>query len=184
VSSKKRDLTSDEKALWRRVARHVKTRKPLKDDDDAIEPSASRASLRQAKGNAPATPTARKTNITPSLSPSKRSSAVAARSPADRGGEKRVRRGKLEIGGKLDLHGYTLESGRAATVRFLKAAQRRGDRTVIVITGRGRLGEGVLKRAFPGWLEAAELKPILSGFAQAHQDHGGAGAFYVFLKRA
>ncbi len=105
-----------------------------------------------------------------------------AAAPANRGGEKRVRRGKLDIGASLDLHGHTQESGRGALIRFLHAAHRRGDRTVIIVTGKGRAGEGILKRAFPEWLRAPELKPILSGYAQAHQEHGGAGAFYVFLK--
>jgi len=60
--------------------------------------------------------------------------------PQDRGAEKRVRRGKLAIGGKLDLHGHTLVTGRAALMRFLHAAHDRGERTVIVITGVGRAG--------------------------------------------
>jgi DNA-nicking Smr family endonuclease len=101
--------------------------------------------------------------------------------PADRGGEKRVRRGKLEIDGSIDLHGHTQETGRAALLRFVQAAHARGDRTLIVITGAGRAGQGVLKQRLPAWL--AELKPIIAGYAQAHRQHGGAGAFYVFLKR-
>ncbi len=103
--------------------------------------------------------------------------------PANRAGEKRVRRGKLEIGASLDLHGHTQDTGRAALGRFLRAAAKRGDRTVIVITGAGRGGEGVLKRALPEWLAASDLRALVSGFAQAHRSHGGAGAFYVFLKR-
>jgi DNA-nicking Smr family endonuclease len=27
------------------------------------------------------------------------------------------------------------------------------------------------------------VRSLISGFVQAHRDHGGAGAFYVFLKR-
>jgi DNA-nicking Smr family endonuclease len=103
--------------------------------------------------------------------------------PANRGGEKRVRRGKLEIGASLDLHGHTQDTGRAALGRFLRAAAKRGDRTVIVITGAGRGGEGVLKRALPEWLVSADLRALVSGFAQAHRTHGGAGAYYIFLKR-
>jgi len=95
-----------------------------------------------------------------------------------------VRRGKLEIGGKLDLHGYTLDGAQGALIRFLMRAYDRGDRVVIVVTGKGRGGEGALKRALPQWLAHPELRPALSGFAQAHREHGGAGAFYVFLKRA
>ena len=102
--------------------------------------------------------------------------------PADRGGEKRVRRGKLEIDASLDLHGHTQETGRSAVLRFIQAAHARGDRTIIVITGAGRAGQGVLKQRLPDWL--AEVRPLIAGFAQAHRSHGGAGAYYVFLKRA
>jgi len=103
--------------------------------------------------------------------------------PANRGGEKRVRRGKVEIGATLDLHGHTQESGRAALIRFLQAAQRRGDRTVIVVTGVGRGGVGVLRQRLPEWLAEREVRGVISGFAQAHRSHGGAGAYYVFIKR-
>ncbi len=68
-------------------------------------------------------------------------------------------------------------------IGFVHAAQRRGDGIVIIVTGKGRVGEGALKRALPGWLDGREVRPLISGFAQAHRDHGGAGAYYVFLKR-
>ncbi|MES1200995.1 MAG: Smr/MutS family protein [Pseudomonadota bacterium] len=95
-----------------------------------------------------------------------------------------MKRGQVEIDGKLDLHGHTQDSGRAALIAFLLGAHKRGARVVIVVTGQGRGGEGVLKRRFPDWIAAPELKGRIAGFAQAHRAHGGAGAFYVFLKRA
>ncbi len=108
--------------------------------------------------------------------------ARAAAPPANRGAEKRVRRGKLEIGATLDLHGHTQETARSTLVRFLQAARKRGDRTVIVVTGVGRAGGGVLRQRLPEWLGEGELRGVVSGFAQAHRTHGGAGAYYVFLK--
>ena len=107
----------------------------------------------------------------------------------DRGAEKRVRRGKLEIDASLDLHGQTYDQAHASVARFLAGAQRRGARVAVIVTGKGRRGalagegEGVLKRALPGWLNQAEVRGLVSGYAQAHRDHGGAGAFYVFVKR-
>lgn len=93
-----------------------------------------------------------------------------------------MRRGKLEIGGTLDLHGYHQDSGRNAVIRFLLASHNRGDRTVIIVTGVGRSGQGVLRQRLPDWLADRELKAVVGGFAQAHRTHGGAGAYYVFLK--
>lgn len=108
----------------------------------------------------------------------------AAPAPQNRQGEKRVRRGKLEIGASIDLHGHTQDSARVALIRFLRAAHKRGDRAVIVITGAGRSGPGVLKQRFPEWIAEPDVRAIVSGFAPAHRTHGGAGAFYVFLKRS
>jgi DNA-nicking Smr family endonuclease len=102
----------------------------------------------------------------------------------NRGAEKRVRRGQLDIGATLDLHGHTQDTGRAALGRFIKRAHARGDGVVIVVTGVGRGGAGVLKRMLPEWLADPALRALVSGFAQAHRTHGGAGAYYVFLRRA
>lgn len=170
MSRRGRDLTPDEKKLWRHVAAHVKARKPLPADEEAQAPrTPSPAKTTRAVASATPRPSA--------------PSRTAASPPADRGGEKRIRRGKLEIGATLDLHGHTQESARSTLVRFLHAAQARGDRTVIVITGVGRAGQGVLKQRVPEWLAEGELRGRIAGYAQAHRSHGGAGAYYIFLKR-
>lgn len=168
MSRKKRELSAEEKALWRRVASTVKPRRrvPLEPETEEPPTRATPAPVRPAPK--PSTPAVKPTRPTAP--------------PANCAGEKRVRRGKLDIDATLDLHGHTQDSGRAVLARFLNAASRRGARTVIVVTGAGRAGEGVLKRRLPDWL--AELKPIVSGYAPAHRAHGGAGAFYVFLKRS
>jgi DNA-nicking Smr family endonuclease len=95
-----------------------------------------------------------------------------------------VRRGRLEIAASIDLHGYTQDRAQAALGAFLANQHGAGARVVIVVTGKGRAGEtGVLKRRLPAWLDAPGVRPLIAGFAQAHRRHGGAGAFYVFLKR-
>ena len=178
MSRKRRDLTEEEKALWRRVARGVKTRRPVAEpppSPDAVKP---RAGVQVTKSISVDDGSWRSLR-----SPGDRVAPKLAPPPADRGAEKRVRRGKLEIDATLDLHGYTQDGGFVALSTFLQNARRRGGRVVLVITGVGRSGEGVLKRRLPEWLAARELKPLISGFAQAHRAHGGAGAYYVFLKR-
>lgn len=170
MSKKTRDLTADEKKLWRRVAAGVKARRPLAVEPEEVEAPLARSAAKPLSRVAPPAKQAQ--------SPKK---TVAA--PADRGAEKRVRRGKLDIGASFDLHGFTQDSGRPALIRFLQVSYARGDRTVIVITGAGRSGQGVLRQRLPDWLASGELKPIVSGYAQAHRTHGGTGAYYVFLKR-
>lgn len=170
MSKSKRDLTGDEKKLWQRVAAGVKARRPLPpDEEDAVEPPKPRVRSSAALASPPPPP-AKKPRAQPVP-------------PQNRGGEKRVRRGKLEIGGSLDLHGHNQDSAEGAVQRFLRSAQKRGATTVIIITGVGRGGEGVLKRRLPDWLASPALRGIVGGYAPAHRQHGGAGAFYVFVKR-
>jgi DNA-nicking Smr family endonuclease len=168
VSKGGRGLTEDEKKLWRRVAARLKTRRSVAEDPEAPPAARTRTpAVRLEKTSAPA--------------PTKPRPAAQ---PQDRGAEKRVRRGRVEIGGVLDLHGHNQDTGRAALKRFLVAAHARGARTVVVITGVGRGGEGVLKRRLPEWLSERDLRPLVSGYAQARRGHGGEGAYYVFLKRS
>ncbi len=166
----KRPLTPAEARAWARVAgtvrpigdrARVSKQGPWTDEEDGAE--ASRlfgAALTQAVKKAPEGPL------------------------ADRGADRRVRRGRLEIEASLDLHGHTQETAQAALPGFVSAQRRRGARTVLVITGKGRQGEGVLRRRFLQWLETAEAKALISGYAQAHPRHGGAGAWYLFLRRS
>ena len=61
-------------------------------------------------------------------------------------------------------------------------ASKRGHQCVLVITGKGRGGEGVLRAQLPRWLSQPDLRPLVSRLAPAHARHGGSGAFYVFLR--
>ena len=63
------------------------------------------------------------------------------------------------------------------------AAARLGLRCVLVITGKGRLGTGVLRARFLDWLAGPDLRDLVSGYSAAHIRHGGDGAFYVMLRR-
>jgi DNA-nicking Smr family endonuclease len=104
----------------------------------------------------------------------------------------RLSRGSVAIDARLDLHGMTQHAAHGRLVRFLKEAQAEGARLVLVITGKGRppaeagAGEerGVLRRAVPMWLAAAEMRPFVVGFGEATPPHGGAGALYVRIRRA
>ncbi|MDB5444178.1 MAG: hypothetical protein JWP73_2554 [Phenylobacterium sp.] len=112
--------------------------------------------------------------------------------PADKGaGEKaieprrkhRIAKEREAIGGRLDLHGLDQDRARVVLEGFLRRAWDEGFRAVLVITGKGVQGDGVLKRRAPEWLAAAHLAPIVAGISDAHRKHGGEGALYVALKR-
>ncbi|HEX2255090.1 MAG TPA: Smr/MutS family protein, partial [Afifellaceae bacterium] len=95
-------------------------------------------------------------------------------------------RGAAEPEARLDLHGMRQASAFHALVAFLRQAQARGDRTVLVITGKGRAADeesGVLRRAVPMWLAEPQFRQLVVGYESAAQRHGGEGAFYVRLRR-
>lgn len=173
---KGRRLSEEDARAWARVAATVKPIGPkeasLPEFQAALE--AGEAELRGAKP-------ARKTPPAPS---SEKPAPSGPATPANRAGEKRVRRGKLDIAASFDLHGHTQASAARALPAFLLAQQAGGARCVLIITGKGREGQGVLRRNFLLWLESVEARRLISGFAESHPKHGGSGAFYVFLRRA
>ncbi len=107
--------------------------------------------------------------------------------------KQRLMRGREEIDGTIDLHGMRQAEAHAALTRFIHARHARGDRTLLVITGKGlkKLSDdaaviverGVLRQMLPIWLTEPGLAPLVAGWDVAAQSHGGDGAFYVRLRR-
>ena len=97
----------------------------------------------------------------------------------------RLARGRVAVEDTLDLHGYRQDQAHRVLRDFLIRAQGRGAKLVLVVTGKGRTAAepGVLRRAVPLWLEAADLRSVVVGFGEATATHGGAGALYVRLRR-
>ena len=97
--------------------------------------------------------------------------------------DKRVRRGRIVIDAKIDLHDMTQDMARAALHRAIMRASNRNKLCVLVVTGKGLRGDGVLRRNFPNWIAEPTVRPLVASYAPAHIKHGGSGAWYVFLKR-
>lgn len=97
--------------------------------------------------------------------------------------DKTVRRGRVSIDSKVDLHDLTQAQARPALQRAIIRASNRNYKCLLVITGKGTRGEGILRRNFVGWIEDPTIRPLIATYAQAHIRHGGSGAWYVFLKR-
>jgi len=121
-----------------------------------------------------------------------RRSAVADAKPTpvprlDRRFKQRLGRGLIGLDARIDLHGLTQAEAFAQLNAFLRRARREGARTVLVITGKGAMGEpdgrGVLRRQVPLWLSSRGLREGVIAFAPAHAEHGGNGALYVRLRR-
>jgi len=97
----------------------------------------------------------------------------------------RLRRGQLRPEARLDLHGLTQDRAHQALERFIARAQSSGVRSIIIITGKGRIskGGGVLRNQVPQWLNAPGIRPYILGFSPAQPRDGGDGALYVLLRR-
>jgi DNA-nicking Smr family endonuclease len=112
----------------------------------------------------------------------------------DAGLHRRLKRGKLAPEGRIDLHGMTRAQAQPALTGFLLGAHARGERLVLVITGKGREPDdddlpvprrpGALRHDLPHWLAAPALRAIVLDLRPAHRSHGGGGAFYVYLRRS
>jgi len=97
--------------------------------------------------------------------------------------DKRVRRGRVEIDAKIDLHDMTQSMARPALHRAIIRAANRNKYCLLVVTGKGLRGDGVLRRNFPSWIADPAVRPLIASYAPAHIKHGGGGAWYLFLKR-
>ncbi len=102
-----------------------------------------------------------------------------------------LNRGQLEPTARIDLHGLKLEDAREAFNRFVGIKTKEQHKMLLVITGRGgnvrrtEFGEevsGIIKRAFPLWVQDQNIAKLVSHYCSAHIRHGGEGAFYIFTR--
>jgi DNA-nicking Smr family endonuclease len=101
----------------------------------------------------------------------------------DRRTAERLHRGQMVIDGRIDLHGMTQTEAHDALAAFMDRAEARGWRCVLVITGKGMRGGGVLRAAVPRWLNLSPHRARILSFGAARPKDGGDGALYVLLRR-
>ncbi len=96
---------------------------------------------------------------------------------------RQLRRGAIRLDLQLDLHGLTRDEALQSLSSFITSAFNRGQKAVLIITGKGNRspGEPVLQGAVTGWLRERG-KGMVAEFAPAPREMGGSGAFVVFLK--
>jgi DNA-nicking Smr family endonuclease len=173
----KRPIRPDEQKLWAMVAATVhpkpgrKAELPpappapdLKKTGGKVTDPAARLTLPEIKLPQPKPPRLAPENIEP-------------------GRRRRIARERDPIGAHIDLHGMDQDRARAALETFVLRAWDDGFRAVLVITGKGTRGDGILRRRAPEWLGGPALRAAVAGISEAHRHHGGEGALYVALKR-
>jgi len=170
----------DDAALLEEVFRDVtplpgRTIKPVKTDVPKVKPNA-----RRAPSSALPPPAQQPAPLLPEL--------THGDAPGvDKRTMQRLQRGKVEIEGKLDLHGMTQHEAHAALTAFLSSAQSAGKKCVLVITGKGLRPDGsvgVLREAVPKWLNQSPNRERIQSFRHAAPKDGGTGALYVLMRRA
>lgn len=191
---RRRRLSAEEEELWRRVAA---TTAPLR--REAAPPAAAQAEpvlpraavAPRPRVALPERPPPEPGRAAFDLAPDPHAALAQAHPHMDRRRFERMRRGRIEPEGRLDLHGMTLERAHGALTGFILGAHASGLRLVLVITGKGREGDvlvphrrGALRHAVPHWLAAPPLGGRVLQVAPAHFRHGGGGAYYVYLRRA
>ena len=191
----RRPLQPEEVRIWTAVARTVRPHRGRTLPEVAPEATGTpapgsrsrRAGLAQPL-SPPAPPVAR-TAPAPSAS-SPPAPALRPRipppiepDPIEPGRKRRLTRERDPIEARIDLHGLGQFAAEDQLKAFLFRARDRGLRAVLVITGKGSRGDGVIRRRLPDWLADPALRDVVAGFSPAHRRHGGDGAVYVALKR-
>ena len=167
-------------ALWREVARTVTPlpgRKPPVSESPAIA--------------APAPPAETAAIAATMVEPARRKAVEPPPlAPLERRLRTQLRRGQQGVEAVIDLHGMKQDEAHQALRAFLRRQQAQGCKLVLVVTGKGAAGDslfgeerGVLRRVVPHWLRLPDLRPLVVGFDEAEQRHGGSGALYVRLRR-
>lgn len=101
----------------------------------------------------------------------------------DRDAERDVRQGNIDIDARIDLHGMTQAEAFDALTHFMAAQVKMGRRNLLIITGKGKDMQGVLRTNLPHWLETLPEARHIRALRPAAPQHGGHGAFYVLLKK-
>ena len=172
-----RSLSSDEAALWLRVADTIRPLSRELQTPKTVEPTPKPVPVRSP------TRTSAK-----AVAPAKRKPVPIGSRTLDGSWDKKLRSGSVEPDRVLDLHGMNLDTAWAAIDRSIELAIARGDRLLLLITGHHRPGEppvqrGRIRAAVHDWLAASRHADDIAAVRGAHRRHGGGGSLYLVLRR-
>lgn len=184
-----RRLTADEAALWRRVMASVRPVHPPK----PAKPAALSEAVSPVIVAPTPTPSAK-----PSAQPGPRPAAAVRAKPQPKPGttldgswDRKLATGTVAPDSSIDLHGHTLHSAHSVLDAGLDRAIARGDRILLLITGKPPRPEserpharGRIREAVGDWLAASRHAANIASVRAAHPRHGGAGALYIVLRRS
>lgn len=172
-----RRLSPDEAALWRRV---MATVTPLAPGASAAPVVASAVTRPK-----PAYQTLQPAPPSPLKTPPRPGTTL------DASWDRKLATGRIDPDTTVDLHGHTLDTAYRTLDLALDRAIARGDRVLLLVTGKPPRPEserpharGRIRAAVGDWLAASRHAGSIAAVRGAHPRHGGSGALYIILRRA
>ena len=92
-------------------------------------------------------------------------------------------KGNVFIEKKLDLHGFNQVDAKNLLEDFINQSIENGKRLILIITGKGKEGDGVIKNNIISWLNNKSLRNKILAVNHASKKHGGSGAIYILLRK-
>lgn len=182
-----RQLNPDEADLWARVMATVKPLRavPAPAPRAPAAPAAPPKTTKPSKALVRAVAAGRTVLAKPTAAP-----APPRQNTLDGSWDKRLTRGIVSPDSSIDLHGHTLSSAHAMLDDGLSRAIARGDRVLLLVTGKPPRPEserpharGAIRAAIADWLAASRHADAIAAVRGAHPRHGGQGALYIVLRR-
>ena len=104
-----------------------------------------------------------------------------------------LKRGKLQPEFVLDLHGMNTIKAKKKSIEFIRSNYLNGKRLLLIITGKGKSSKtcfsdngtqiGIIRKSLKSWLYESDMRTKILGIVSSHINHGGEGAFYIYLKK-
>ena len=110
--------------------------------------------------------------------------------------KKGIKKGSFHIDKKIDFHGKSLLESEEQFNNTIQESFISGQRCLLFVTGKGlfksknyeesdkpKLYHGIIRTAFVEWARSKKFSKYILSFEQASTEHGGDGAFYIYLRK-
>ena len=110
--------------------------------------------------------------------------------------KKGIKKGSFHIDKKIDFHGKSLLESEEQFNNTIIKSYNSSQRCLLFVTGKGlfksknheesdkpKLYHGIIRTSFVEWVRSKKFSKYILSFEQASIEHGGDGAFYVYLRK-